>query len=200
MKPEGAIARKGDYAVVPCPHAVAAGVIRKHHYARGCSHTSVHSHCLVRLLDGVVVGGALWMPPTRPAAVSVAGEHWRGVLCLSRLAVGDDEPANATSLFLAASMRLVAKDHRWHLLLTYADTRQGHTGAIYRATNWEYVGLMPGSRASVWIDPRDGRQVTQKSTRMRTPMEMRDAGYISLPSSQKHKFVYRIRRPEGETT
>ena len=166
--------------------------MREHHYARGASNTSVHAHGLVRRSDGVLVGAALWMPPTKIAAQSVAGERdWRGVLALSRLAVAEGEPSNSTSLFLGASMRLVAQDPRWHTLVTYADTRHGHTGAIYRATNWTYVGERPGSAA--WADPATGRQVAIKATRTRSPSEMRAAGYVRLEPSTKHKFVYRVR-------
>jgi hypothetical protein len=132
------------------------------------------------------------MPPTKVAAESVAGEGWRGVLCLSRLVILPGEPTNAASLLLGAAMRLVAADPRWHTLLTYADTRQGHTGAIYRATNWEYVGLRPGG--SAWVDTATGRQVAIKATRSRTNKEMLDLGYLPLPPSAKHKFIFRLRR------
>ena len=191
MKPSGPIARRGDYRVEPCPHRMAAELVAGTHYARGASKTSVHAHCLVRVDSGRVVGAALWLPPTKVAAESVAGEAWRGVLGLSRLAVVEGEPANATSLFLAASMRLVGQDTRWHTFLTYADTRQGHTGAIYRATNWDYLGLSRGRPA--WIDPQSGRQVALKATKSRTVAEMRARGYEQLPASAKHKFVYRPR-------
>lgn len=191
MKPAGPIARRGDYRVEPCPHRLAAELVAGAHYARGASKVSVHAHCLVRVLDNRVVGAALWLPPTKVAAESIAGEEWRGVLGLSRLAVVEGEPSNATSLFLAASMRLVGQDPRWHTFLTYADTRQGHTGSIYRATNWDYLGLAKGRPA--WIDPQTGRQVALKATRSRTVAEMRERGYQQLPPSDKHKFVYRPR-------
>lgn len=132
------------------------------------------------------------MPPTRRAAESVAGAGWQGVLCLSRLVILPDEPTNAATLLLGASMRLVAADTRWHTLLTYADTRQGHTGAIYRATNWHYLGLQPGS--SSWVDPGTGRQVARKATHSRTVDEMLAAGYQRIPPSPKHKFVFRLQR------
>ena len=66
----------------------------------------------------------------------------------------------------------------------------GHTGAIYRATNWTYLGTTaPGRR---WATP-DGRQVTGKSTVNRTKAEMLALGYRQLPPSVKHKYVMVLR-------
>jgi hypothetical protein len=62
------------------------------------------------------------------------------VLCLSRLAILPDVPANACSFLLARSRRLI-DDKAWPCLVTYADEWRGHTGAIYRADNWQYEGL-----------------------------------------------------------
>lgn len=194
MRPVGPVARQGDYAVQPCPLRIAKALVARHHYAKGASNTATHAHCLVRRADGDVVGAALWLPPTKVAAQSVAGDGWQGVLNLSRLTVVPTEPKNAATLLLGGSMRLVMRDSRWHTLLTYADTRQGHTGAIYRATNWEYVGLMPGRTA--WHDPRTGRQVAAKAKRTRTVEEMRRLGYERLPPSAKHKFVFRVLRSQ----
>ena len=192
MKPQGPIARRSEYVVERCEHAVAAMIVARCHYMRGAANTSVAAHCLRKRLDGRIVGAALWVPPTRNAARSVAGERWRGVLSLSRVAVDDAEPTNAESLLVGRSMRLVMRDPRWHTLLTYADSRQGHVGTIYRATGWAYLGSVDGAPA--WIDPRNGRQVAARATRTRTADEMRRLGYERLNAVPKHKFVFQ--RPE----
>ena len=190
MKPDVPVARRADYAVYDCPHNVAVRFIAQHHYAKGASNTSTHAHALIRKADGLLVGVALWIPPTRAAAESVAKEQWRGVLSLSRLAVADTEPQNATTLLLGASMRRVAKDSRWHTFLTYADTRHGHTGAIYKATNWKFVELRKGDPSFV---DAEGRQVARKAGgTTRTTEQMRALGYTKLPPSDKYKFIYRV--------
>jgi hypothetical protein len=193
MKPDCPVARRNDYAIHDCPHDVASRFVAQHHYARGASNTGVYSHGLVRVADGQLVGVAMWLPPTRVAAESVAGEAWRGVLALSRLAVAESEPQNATTILLGASMRRVMRDDRWHTLLTYADTRQGHTGAIYRATNWTHVEVRKGDPC--WVDPKTGRQVARKSAgASRTAAQMEQLGYERLAPVPKHKFVFSARR------
>lgn len=180
-----------QYVVRPVSHRVGRAFITEHHYAKGASNTSVFSHGLY--LGDELVGVALWLPPTRAAAQSVANdtpEAWRGVLGLHRLALHPSVPKNGASYLIGRSIRLIRQDRRWTHLLTYADTAQGHTGVIYRATNWTYVGPTAPSRR--WASP-DGRQASGKSTKNRTKVEMLALGYQQLPPSVKHKFVMRLR-------
>jgi len=161
-----------------------------HHYAKGCANTAVYSHGLFRAGRHEPSGAALWMPPTKIAAQSVA-DDWRGVLSLSRLVVVPDAPPNAASFLLGRSMRLIESDGRYHTLLTYADTAQGHTGAIYLATNWTLVGRTKGD--PVWKDV-DGKQVSRKcAARTRRNDEMLALGYTKHPASPKLKYVKHLR-------
>lgn len=181
--------RKSDYTVATCPLSDLADLIRRNHYARGGPNTAVFRHGLFRGVH--LVGGAQWLPPTRRAAESVA-QDWRGVLTLSRLVVIPGEPTNAASFLLGRSIRLIRADPRWHTLVTWADERQGHTGRIYLATNWVYLGSRLGD--PVWVDPGNGQQVSRKSAKhSRTSSEMRELGYMNVGRSVKHKFVMELR-------
>jgi len=191
VKPVNAL-RATDWIVQTIPdHATAAAFVRRHHYAKGTPNTSTHRHGLYRhgVLVGDLLGVALWLPPTKAAALSVS-EDWQGVLSLSRLAVHPSVETNGASFLLGRSMRLL--DKRWHTLVTYADTSHGHTGAIYKATNWECVGPVPAG--DVWVTP-EGVQVGRKRGRFNyTKAEMEARGYTLRPAAPKIKFVYR-RRP-----
>lgn len=143
-----------------------------------------HTRSCVALMARLL-GGGLWMPPTKRAAQSVSSD-WRNVLALSRLCVANGEPQNATGILLARSMRMLPK--RWHTLVTYADSRMGHTGVIYRATNWLDLGDTKGD--PVWVT-KDGRQVAKKCAgHSRTSAEMLALGLVRLPASKKRKFVF----------
>lgn len=195
-KPEGPVARREDYTIGPCPHGVARNLVERYHYAKGAANTSVAAHCLVRRESNDVVGAALWMPPTAGAAKGLAQRYLgdkdrhRQVLVLSRLVIVPDEPKNAAGMLLGGSERLVRKDSRWKLLVTYADTAEQHRGTIYRATNWIEAGMTePTPR---WRDPATGRIVAPKATTTRTKAEMMAAGYVREPSSQKIRFIKRV--------
>jgi hypothetical protein len=107
-------------------------------------------------------------------------------------------PKNAASFLLGRAIRQIKRDpaKRWKHLVTFADTRMGHTGGIYRATNWTYDGLT--RPYDVWVD-KDGRQVTRPrtggtggtrlGTRSATVEEMKAMGYIRIGKFPKHRFV-----------
>lgn len=184
--------RKCDYEVrsVIGGHARATRFIEKHHYALGCSKTSVYVHGLY-LRNGIeLLGVAMWLPPTRVAAESVNKENWRQVLSLTRLAIHPLVPTNGASFLLAASRKLIAAGRRFHSLVTYADEFMNHTGQIYLADNWTYCGA--GKPTPRWED-KDGRQVSKLATRTRTSAEMIALGYTMVGSYRKHKFIKHLR-------
>lgn len=183
MKPAKPVARRRDYVVDDCPLHEAARFISAHHYARGCANTAVYIHGLYRASD--LVGAALWMPPTKVCAQTVHSD-WRRVLALSRLAVAPGEPQNAASILIGESVRRIRRARKWKALVTFADESQGHTGTIYRATNWRYVGrTKPEPR---WEDSA-GRQVARKATKTRTRAQMEALGCRMVGKFSKHKFT-----------
>lgn len=196
MKPSGVIVRSADFEVQSVPtHGEAIRFVRAHHYAKGGSRVSVYRHGMyrsdpaMRPLVGELVGVAIWIPPTPDAAKSVVDEGWQGVLCLSRLAIAPEVGTNGASFLLGRSMRLIDRE-RWPRLLTYADPALGHTGAIYRATNWECMGASPGGAHGTWTDDSGRRWSYKRGGRTYSEREMESAGLTRIPDMGKIKFVH----------
>ena len=186
MKPTGMVLHRTDYRVETIPLGMGRELVAAEHYAGGSSNTATYRHGLFRADNPMrCLGAALWLPPTLPAALSVSNDPTQ-VVNLSRLVVDSDVPVNGASFLLGGSIRLIRRDGRFNTLLTYADEGQGHTGAIYRATNWIYLGIVKGHPR--WVDSK-GRQVATKATKNRTYAEMLALGYTRLPASDKHRFV-----------
>lgn len=196
MKPPGLVVRAADFEVQSVPtHGEVIRFLRCHHYAKGGPNTSTYRHGMyrsdpaMRPFVGELVGVTLWIPPTRKAAESVAGDGWQGVLCLSRLAVAPEVGTNGASFLLGRSMRLIDRE-RWPWLLTYADANLGHTGAIYRATNWTDLG--DTDAGDTWLTP-DGQQVGRKrGGRTFLASEMVAAGLTLSAKAKKRKFVHHV--------
>ena len=187
--------RKGDWLIQSVTtHGEAVGFIRRHHYSRSAPNTSTYRHGLwrddpaIRPLVADLLGVALWIPPTRAAAETVA-DDWQGVLSLSRFAVHPDAPPNAASFLLGGSMRLIDRG-RWPVLLTYADTNQGHSGGIYKATNWECLGEVPAG--DVWLSPTGEQRGRKRGGKTLVRTQMVAAGYEQVPAAPKIKFVHRV--------
>ena len=164
--------------------SVAQELVRKYHYSGGGSNTATYRHGLFHKGSEECLGVSWWIPPTKSAALATYPENWKGVLSLTRLAIAPEVPANAASFLLGASMRMINRE-LWPCLVTYADEMMGHTGAIYRATNWEYCG-MTAKEATFF---KDGRMIARKAgPRTRTHQEMYNLGCELIGKFAKHKF------------
>lgn len=184
--------RKRDWTVAGADIDVARKLIARNHYARGASNTATYLHGLYParwLWYAECVGIAWWIPPTRSAAEAWAGEQWEGVLSLSRLAIDGeaDVPSNACSFLLAHSARRIDRD-RWHTLVTYADSWQGHTGTIYRAAGWEYCGETAPEPTYVLRGQMIARKAGQRT---RTHSEMIAMGAECVGRFSRARFCLR---------
>ncbi len=191
MKPNKPVISKHEYAVETVAMADLRALIAKHHYAGGSPNTAIYRHGLIHKHTGRLHGGALWLPPIRPAAKAINPEAPNKVIVLSRLVCTPETPANAASFLIGRSIRRIKADGRFDVLLTYADEGyQGHDGAIYRATNWTYAGKT--SKEAQWVD-QDGRMVARKKARVtRTAQQMRDLGFTMIGRFAKRRYVIRL--------
>lgn len=187
--------KRSDWEVRPVDIAIARRLVERYHYAKGGSNTAVALHGLFRagdIFDEQCQGVAWWIPPTRTAAMSTYPERWQGVLALSRLVIAPDVPANACTFLLARSRKLIDAS-AWPCLVTYADEWRGHSGAIYLADNWTFVGR---TRAEPTFQI-NGRMISRKrGDRTRTQAEMAAMGAELVGSFAKRKFVL-IRHGRG---
>ena len=176
--------RRSEWEVRTVDLATAQALVRQHHYSGGGANTATYRHGLFRKEDDQCLGVAWWIPPTKTAANATYPDDWRGVLALTRLAIAPEVPKNGASFLLGASMKMIDRI-RWPCLVTYADEMQGHTGAIYRATNWEYCGMT--AKEATWF--KNGRMVARKAgPKTRTRDEMLALGCEMVGCFAKHKF------------
>lgn len=163
----------------------ARAMVEKYHYSGGASNTATDIHTLHRAGEPEVLGVAWWLPTTKVAAMSVSSD-WRRVVALTRLVIHPEVPSNAASFLLGAAMRQIRLEGRWTTLVTYADEGEGHTGAIYRATNWEYLGK---TKPAVRYRHPDGTiQSKKRGPKTFSHAEMIGMGFTVEGPFAKHKF------------
>lgn len=158
-----------------------------YHYSKGGSNTATFRHGLVLKDSGLIVGCAWWIPPTKAAAIANFPEgDWRRVISLSRVVVVPGMPTNSASYLVGRSLRLVRQSGAWDCAVTYADDWQGHTGAIYKATNWEPRGKTKPER--LYVDA-NGRMTARKAgPKTRTHAEMVALGCRMLGAFSKSRY------------
>lgn len=200
--------KSSDWGVFKTQHGEVRKFIESNHYANGAGNTSVFAHGLRKAVgldlfgnkqySFSLYGAAIWLPPMLPAAEYVGRTldvDPNKVLALSRLAVDDSVPTNGASFLLGRAIRDIKSSKKWHALVTWADTRLGHTGAIYKATNWTYDGKTKPRR--LWVDPdgklrsdRKGRPGSRRTAGVQECLEM---GWTRTDPSYKHRFLMDLR-------
>lgn len=114
---------------------------------------------------------------------------------LTRLWCPDDMPKNTESKLISQSLKQLPPEIE--VVISFSDESKSHSGTIYQATNWHYVGVNKGGRMLA----KDGIEKHPRLLsiyRMRHP-ELKDMpteelrkllGYEYVPAGRKHKYVY----------
>jgi hypothetical protein len=76
------------------------------------------------------------------------------VIELRRLCCIDDTPKNTESFFIGRSLRLLKNDWREGIVVSYADKEYGHSGIIYKASNFTMIGEIKGAKVIIWGEKR----------------------------------------------
>ena len=128
--------------------------LKKWHYSDYVNIQAKHTFCLFK--EGKfgipeLIGVCIYTRPAGPSAgQSYYPQNPDKVLELRRLCLIDDTPKNAESYFVGKTLRWLKKNTDWEFVLSYADEEQGHTGVIYRASNFKYLGkTKPGKTLEV---------------------------------------------------
>lgn len=124
-----------NFKVLPIPTKEAEPWLLQKHYAkRMCPISYAFGAYFGNDLLGIVTYGT---PASAPLRDGIAGILWSEyVLELNRLCCLNEK--NIASRLVGRSLRLLPKPS---LVVSYADTAQGHIGYVYQAANFLYTGL-----------------------------------------------------------
>lgn len=142
-------------------------------------------------LVGVVTYGT---PPSSTLCQGICGKAWQyQVLELNRLILRHNKP-NEASRLVAASLHLLPHPS---IVVSFADTGQGHEGIVYQAANFFYTGL-----SSAFRDPVvKGREHQHHATYAHgmTNAELREKygaeNVTFIDRSRKHRYITFVGSP-----
>lgn len=105
-----------------------------------------------------------------------------GWLELTRFALSPICPKNSESRVISVTNKMLKKEyHELVGIITYADTAYGHTGIIYRASNYQYLGLT-AQKTDLFVD---GKPVGK----LDKGIKYSELGGEWVKRSRKHLFV-----------
>lgn len=150
-------------------------LLERHYAKRLCSISYAFGLYEERQLVGVCTFGK---PASPSLCTGVCGEeNSEYVYELNRLVVDSNRGKNELSFFVASCLRSLPP----LILVSYADTAQGHHGYIYQATNWVYTGLSA---------KRNDKKPKGSDKHGRHSHTAKDVEFEYVERSEKHRYIY----------
>lgn len=173
-----------------CSHAAAKYAVESWHYSR---RMPVGKVLYVGVWEGGrFIGTILFTPGTNPHFGDLLGLNPFQVAELARVALC--EHRTTVSRIVAVALRLLRqKCPGLRAVISYADPEHGHTGGIYQAGGWVYVGR---SSKTLVFEGTDGTRVhsrTANPNNLHFGHKSRDfdtSGMKRVQSTPKFKYLY----------
>ena len=166
--------------VIELESSLAREIAKNEHY--------LHRAPQVKKAFGLVQGGHVvgiityGVPASRHLQVGACPDDPSLVIELNRMWVSDEMPRNTESSFITSTLKQLGR----YIVVSYADTSFGHTGTVYRASNFHYAGWTDMDRKTPRYDyiPVNGGH-SRNATRA-------NGGGIALKVRRKPKIKYWI--------
>lgn len=150
-----------NYTVYPCCREDIKAFIEQHHYSHNINGV-MSSYCF-KLLDekNSLIGAAIFGKLGMANAWKKYANNIDDVIELRRLVLVDNTARNAESFFIGKMLKFLVKHTNIKTVVSYADPNNGHTGVVYKASNFELLGKTSQGRVIMWGD----RQYHDKAIR-----------------------------------
>lgn len=191
-----------EFIIKSCNLSDIRAFVETHHYSHSLNGVKI-SFCFSVMhkdqLVGAVVYGAL-----STTAWKKFSNLEKKVLELRRLVLLDNLGRNSESRVVGYTLRQIKKHSpEIEVVVSYADPLHGHSGTIYKASNFEYLGLSGKDKG--FKDPENGKVYHSRALRtkykgdykpfvkkLRLKLEQGKLISINLPG--KHCFLYRFQK------
>jgi len=146
-------------------------------------------HAFGLYVDGVLKGVVTYGIPASPAlCMGICGKEYSDkVLELNRLCLMENNK-NESSFLVSHSIQLLPKPT---IVVSYADTSQGHVGYVYQATNFLYTGL--SANRVDWtikgMEHKHSKTISDGMTLESIKKKYGDDFYYT-ERSRKHRYIF----------
>ena len=189
-----------DYKVEISTYSAIKPFIQKWHYSHSTKglHTS---YCFGLFREGKfgmddMIGAMIYGVPSSMEGqrTDKYGNESGKVLELNRLCCIDDTLKNTESYFISRSLAWLRKNTPYQVVVSYADPEYGHSGVIYKASNFIHYG-MSGTDKVLMVDGkkyhrRTLRKVSPYAETIRQRLEDKDPDVHWNKTCKKHIYIY----------
>ena len=193
-----------DFIVEEIPRKSVVKFIEKYHYSHNVNgvQSLYHYGLFTEGNFGLpkMIGAMMYAHPSMPATAAKYNPiNPDKCLELRRLVCIDDTPKNTESYFIGQTFKLLKRDTDMEVIVSFADQHHGHTGVIYKATNFDYLGetgkgrilMVDGkemhSRSLNQLDRPYGRELNRR-------YKAGDENIFWKKTNPKHIYVYYLNK------
>jgi hypothetical protein len=184
-----------EFKVYICNRKEIKYFVEKWHYSKSIN--GIKSNYCFKLVDnngmtiGVIIYGKLALGGVAKKYVNDEND----IIELRRLCCIDNTPKNTESYFISKTIKYLKKYTNIKTIISYADQTYGHTGIVYKATNFRLVGMTkPGKMIKYKNKLYHDKTIRTKykndlkpySKRIIEALSIGDATYIFT----KEKYIY----------
>lgn len=177
------------------PAKAARQVITAYHYSRAWPTGNFVSFGV--FVEGDLLGVCTFGHPANNRNwKSIPGcEKNRDLSELTRLWIADRAPKMLESQTIATCLRILRREQTCKVVVSYADPMQGHTGTVYQASNWVFVGQMKPCDKLMWSDGslmHKRAAFDRYGTNQLAKLRHIDPNVKSIRVPGKYKYLYPI--------
>lgn len=121
------------------------------HYSHSINGLKV-SYCFGLYQEDKLIGGIIYGSVAMRNAWKKYAEKEEDIIELRRLVCVDEAPRNTESYFIGRTLRWLKQNTEIKRVVSYADSYYGHSGIIYKASNFKLVGQTPTGKMIKWND------------------------------------------------
>ena len=197
-----------DFVVEEIQRKPAADFIERNHYSESANGVQSIFHYGLFQPDedgsrfGIpkMIGAAMYAWPSMPHTRDKYNPiNPTKCLELRRLACVDNTPKNTESYFIGQTIKLLKRDTDMEVIVSFADEHYGHTGVIYKASNFEYLGKTSTGRI-LMVDGKEmhSRSLNQLNRPYGRELNRRykagDENIFWKKTKPKHIYVYYLNK------
>lgn len=154
----------------------------KKHYA----HRIPNSLYTFGLYKGSLLQGVLSFGMNANYSLNTIIDGYR-LIELNRLVINENLEKNTLSFFVSQSLSLLPLPL---VIISYADSEQGHHGYIYQATNWIYTGQSEGKRCYFKNGKEYHRKTVQDVYGIKNLKIAKELGWEYYTGKPKYRYFY----------
>ena len=132
--------RVKNFDVIPCDIQVIREFVETWHYSGNVNGLRL-AQCFALFNGKELIGAMIYGPLGMANTWKKYGDSESDVVELRRLCCIDNTPKCTESYFIGKTLRWLKKNSEYKVVVSYADAYYNHTGIIYKATNFEHLGL-----------------------------------------------------------